>query len=613
MRKPSHRNDEAAFFFEKYDRYFDMTKNNFNLELRLLEISIYSGKGNFSVGELNRLLKLTYQCMGNGEYAYHFNSSDNKILIDRIASCLTLFMLSSKFNLQENDFLDLINKRYIFCELFKASSFGGTTHIKNLLDNKDLWKCFLLSSLDDISVELIDFICNGYNVTESLMALSLLDEPSVLTDQGEKNREALLLNFDQHNILPFEQKYSSLVANAWMLCSYAACEEKHKIKIYLNQWFEKMTKGLNSKVKKKIKNKKKKVMVVVIEVMYSDHAMYRWYSTILKKLSNHYRLILVSHKDSVDSKVISIFHEKYIFNDEYKALPILLENIHPDIVYYPSLGMRSWSILLANIRWAPVQVMSLGHPATSNTKTIDGIFIEEQLFTSRKLFSEFPVIMKDFGHISAQGTISFNQPKKENRKDNYIVIAIPCISYKINSIFLEILQKINSLSAIPIIWNFYPNLQGISYLSFSKKIKDILPNSEVAPKKNYQEYLNNLAHADLALSSFPFGNATSLLDCILLGIPACTMVGQEPHSRTDFSLLNTWGLDNELCSSTLDQYVLNILSFIENNEKRNMISQKFKEISRFYTAKKEENIKFNLGSDVVSHMLNIEKLLKEGK
>lgn len=43
----------------------------------------------------------------------------------------------------------------------------------------------------------------------------------------------------------------------------------------------------------------------------------------------------------------------------------------PDMVYYPSIGMDPNIIALVNLRLAPIQIISLGHPATSNTDTID--------------------------------------------------------------------------------------------------------------------------------------------------------------------------------------------------------------------------------------------------
>jgi predicted O-linked N-acetylglucosamine transferase (SPINDLY family) len=49
---------------------------------------------------------------------------------------------------------------------------------------------------------------------------------------------------------------------------------------------------------------------------------------------------------------------------------------NPDIIYYPSIGMAIWVIAMASLRLAPIQVMTYGHPATSNSPYIDYGIIE---------------------------------------------------------------------------------------------------------------------------------------------------------------------------------------------------------------------------------------------
>ena len=70
-------------------------------------------------------------------------------------------------------------------------------------------------------------------------------------------------------------------------------------------------------------------------------------------------------------KIIKISKEKRL--DEIARR---LREESPDILYFQP-WMSHWTVLLAQIRIAPIQMMTHGHPATSMSNEIDYVYINE--------------------------------------------------------------------------------------------------------------------------------------------------------------------------------------------------------------------------------------------
>src|SRR2546429_306824 len=81
------------------------------------------------------------------------------------------------------------------------------------------------------------------------------------------------------------------------------------------------------------------------------------------------------------------------------------------VVYYPDIGMTPQSILLANLRLAPIQIMSLGHPVSTWGSEIDyfisGADVEPPNYPERN-YSERLVLLPGCGGV-------YNRPLYERR------------------------------------------------------------------------------------------------------------------------------------------------------------------------------------------------------
>src|SRR5690606_12144059 len=128
------------------------------------------------------------------------------------------------------------------------------------------------------------------------------------------------------------------------------------------------------------------VVVVLAEVYDASHAMHRVFGADIGSLKERFDTVLMTANGKIDHRLEPFFScldatpfdsgNPRLFRDAVLAH-------RPDIVYFPSVGMRFMSILMSNIRLAPVQIVTFGHPATTHSRYIDfavvhdGVVVDE--------------------------------------------------------------------------------------------------------------------------------------------------------------------------------------------------------------------------------------------
>ncbi|MDX1668839.1 MAG: hypothetical protein R3194_05445, partial [Limnobacter sp.] len=485
---------------------------------------------------------------------------------------------SSKLDLRGCQFLCL--QRRFINQLFEASGFNGLNALleqfkskanelqpantQNMLRNEGTLRYLLLVPLGDIdSQTLIDLSLTDEELT-SVITLGLLLDRSPLSVTGEANRKFLLEEFHPYKSLAPNSLYRHVVANVWMISSYCTGEKKHAIKPHLNEWFERTLSGKN--IQPKLPAEKppanKPTLVMVAESFKSRHAMFRWYGPLIKQMRADYEMVLLALPDDVDEEAKALFDRTIEVPKTELDLQPVFNACQPDIVYFPSVGMRAWAIALANVRWAPLQIMSLGHPASSFSKHIDVCLCGDRLFGGQKYFSENVVILDtEIGNNTATHA-GLELPKPVELTQDEAHIAVPCHVMKLNFMFIAALKEIERLSEKPVRYTFFPNEAGVAHVSIVRRLKAFFPNCVVARRANYDQYLGLLNQHHLALSPFPFGNASSIIDCLLLNKPIVGLNGGEPHARSDYTVLGAFGLDEFLVADSIENYVLGTVRYL---------------------------------------------------
>jgi len=378
----------------------------------------------------------------------------------------------------------------------------------------------------------------------------------------------LLEEYNPYDALRPLDQYRALISNIWMLCSYSTSPRKHDIKKHLNNWYKRVhkAKGIQPKPVGSVKHAgnvdNKPVMAVIAETFKSVHAMYRWYAPMIRQLQRDYYLVMVALKADVDEQSISLFDEFIEVPEEEMNLQPVLNQCTPDIAYFMSVGMRAWGISLANLRWATLQVMSFGHPATSHSTEIDLALGTPNVYGGPGVVSENMLLINSRVSNVAEAHKDLKLPPPAVLNDAVVSIAVPCNAMKINLNFITALKEIERLSTRPVRFMFFPNEYGVGHLSTERRLRSYFPTAVVARRTGYEAYLNLLNQNHLALSPFPFGNATSTIDCMVLGLPVVSLIGPEPHSRTDFDILDSLGLADYCVADSVENYVQGVVRYL---------------------------------------------------
>jgi hypothetical protein len=376
---------------------------------------------------------------------------------------------------------------------------------------------------------------------------------------------------------------SSNVHNAWMRCSYADHPKKHDVKYLLNRMIQR---GVSLTAKPQLKqlpvlsahSKSKPLLVIPLEGFARDHAMYRCYADIITACREHFYTVGIAGRGCFDDSSHELFDEFFNANElstgkadsenDLRALEEIIKSWKPDLLYYPSIGMALWVVALANLRLAPVQAMTLGHPATSMSREIDHVLIEQGwCHDNQQLYSEKVVALEDGAAVfKLPQTTARVSPLMAAPVDGVIRVAVPSISQKLTGGFIRALRRVEQAAPNKVQFVFFLGAQLMFYPATVQSLRCQLSNIECHGPLAYDDYIAQLNRCHLHAGTFPFGGTNSLIDSLRQGLPILTMKGDQPHALIDSDFVRRVGLPEEFVCQTEDEYVEKMIELVSSPE-----------------------------------------------
>ena len=244
----------------------------------------------------------------------------------------------------------------------------------------------------------------------------------------------------------------------------------------------------------------------------------------------------------------------------------------PDIVYYPSVGMSTAVIALANLRLAPIQIVSPGHPATTMMPTLDYVAVDRLYLGDPSLFSETVMVLEGGAYqCEMRPDVKPVEPVIREHADP-VRLAVPSAAFKLAPTFMATLKEIQDRSRREVEFHFFPHTRGLNHHHITRRIRAWLPNATVYQGEHYNAYIANLNRCDIQAISFPFGGTNSTLDALAQGIPIFTMEQEELHSRCDAAMLRYAGAPEWLIAHSREAYVETALRLIHVDDERVALS-----------------------------------------
>ena len=526
----------------------------------------------------------------------------------RMASALSHYFANHANELDINKIKIFSRLKRIIVAIWAASGYRSGEHLKWLmsrggtkkLSSMEVFLLINIISIDELEDQLIDYALNLNEALYFQFMLSAMSEKFVIMPQGQINRSKILASYEKLLNVDITDSDWMQIFSLWMFCSYAEGDPNAKFK-----------KTINKVIKNKLNNQniydevdfpkkttsEKPTLVVLIEHFQEYHAMYRCYAPLIRGLKRDFKLIAVAANGEIDASSDDIFDQIVTFDQyttNFRQTVELIKSFKPDIIYYPSVGMKGWTIIASNLRLAPIQIATQGHPDTIGSDSIDYVIIAEMPKDISHRYNEKIVVLNDKYRHQAHSEIPKIRPQK-NRKDDFIHIAVNCKSMKLSNEFLSLCVRINQKSIKTLKFHFFPGESGITLDGIALQIQKRIPDAKIYGYMPYQSLLQHIRDCDLSLAPFPFGNTNSTVDACLMGIPVIALLGNTLASQTDCSVIKTAGLPVWLICESLEMYEKTVIDLIINEEMRkNANNVDFHEMRQRLYSGNEKNIDFSM-------------------
>jgi hypothetical protein len=574
-----------------------------DFQLEKFECLAYSRQYETAMQELLKLLQMLDS--GYGSFNENFSSITiqamqvNADLVDlhlltRIAAAVTALFSDPEFHLSEIGFIQVIQYHRWLSLLFAVSPFRNADHIIRSfnqngpfssplqVDNQNLPKFCLLYSLEsEIDIDL-DAFWQSNKLLAANLYLVLMSSRFISSPEAHAKRETLLRWLPDHllELGTIDQLPVGIFHDVYMHCSYSGYAGKHNVKAAINQLLRHKLEslGLHDRiVPAKLPATGKPIMLVALEWFYSTHSVYRVLAKAIRKARDQFYLIGFGDSSITDDLGRAVFDE-FIEPSGGGDIPVLIHQLmqlceerNVQIFYMPSVGMSLYTMFLANLRFAPVQVTTLGHSASTFAPQMDYFVIDEDFVGDEACFSEQVIKTPKDAFPFTPFTQNIDIPQAPLRETpDVIEIAMVASTMKLNPDFLHTCRQIAEQSTTPVHFQFFIGAaRGLVGLQVKQVVERYLGNYvTVNQQQGYATYLQQIAGCDLYINPFPFGNMNGIVDLLSVGLVGVCKSGNEPHEHIDQGLFERLGIPDWLVTHSTEEYINAALRLINNHQER---------------------------------------------
>ncbi|MFN9487518.1 MAG: tetratricopeptide repeat protein [Cyanobacteriota bacterium] len=241
-----------------------------------------------------------------------------------------------------------------------------------------------------------------------------------------------------------------------------------------------------------------------------------------------------------------------------------------DVLFYPDIGMKPFTYLLALARLAPVQVTSWGHPLTTGSPCMDyylsSVLLEpegaeehysEQLVCLSRLPCTFgpldplpPADLRTF--FGMEGHAPSPLPEVP------FWIGIPQTLFKFHPDFDATLEAIaNALptAVFVLLEGQRPHWSKALRRRWQQTAPRVLRRAVFLPQLTREHYLQLVDGVDLLLDPFFFGSGNTFYEAMACGTPVVTLPGRAMRGRVVAAAYRQMGVPDAPIASSPDDYV----------------------------------------------------------
>jgi len=333
---------------------------------------------------------------------------------------------------------------------------------------------------------------------------------------------------------------------------------------------------------KNISCKKNRKKIAVVSGHWDKrHAVKTCIGSYFKTLSDDYALCLVRIVPAGGSAIPAYFSE--VYEVKWNGHGVDCSSIDPndfDLVIFTDIGMNIETLLMANMRIAPLQIAMYGHPVSSASDAIDYFFVGQLSETKEveKHYTEKIIMLEGTGMNSLRPQVerpTFAHKAASLKKDtvHLFLLASPP---KINRVLVQCWKKILDTAQRPLRMHLLPGVADLQELSaLRKELVACIGQQHITfhQKTDYTFYMNRIKRCELAVGSFHYGDYNRVVDCLWMGTPVVVLQGGCGYQNTGPAVLRLLGLE-ELIAYCPDEYVSKTCDVIENDGMRRELQKR---------------------------------------
>ena len=481
------------------------------------------------------------------------NKDDQLILDDTV--CAILFIFSQqKFKIPDNHIVKTVIAGHLISNLVALSSYrttdGVLRHISNQQNNLSKILCLYSCRNEPIFNQDIFF-----NLNPKLATIWWFTYPSSAC--GSPTR-LIQDNLNRHyGSMPAKFKMVfNTVAPAYFEASYTMVQQDKVIKEVLNTQCRALTPALPA-----IKETDPNSVVIITGRWYPTSAVYKSCAPYIKALCQKYDVTLL-HTGKDEPALERTGFKKVICTGAQMDYEIF-KKFKFRLAFFPDVGMSNESVVLANLRLAPIMVTGYGHPSSTFGSLIDYFIGGQETELAEKAFENYSEKLVLIPGLGAHPV--FPKYERNNKPKSGLILNCAWTSSKINYDMLCAIKRIIDRTGASV--RLLPSWTIGRYNSIIPCVQDLNKifgdEFQLTPELPYSEYLAKLEEGSLTLDSYPFGGYNTIVDSLFVGVPPVALEGTRFYNKASSALLRRVGLDH-LITHSMDQYVDTAVEYLMN-------------------------------------------------
>jgi hypothetical protein len=350
-------------------------------------------------------------------------------------------------------------------------------------------------------------------------------------------------------------------------CTYPGFPEERRAKELINQ-------AIQKHIPLQIENRPVPDRIAVFSEYWSKgHSVHRTLAQYIAALKPHCHLTLLHSLRESEDLDTSLFDD--VIRIPFNGASLDLSSISPNqfsVMIFPDVGMTLPSILMVNLRCAPVQVMMTGHPVSTFGAKVDYFISGRDVdvpMLAPQMYSERLVLLPGYGAVHELPTM----PRQFRQKTAPEVI-INCSWYgqKIHWHWLETvnaaIKRCRSRVRLRVFAGQAPiNHKG--YPAFLNEVSRVITAAwtEVVPHLAYPDYMALMEEGDFAIDCYPFAGSNTVADNLYLRKPTLAREGFRWFNRIGPAMLRSAGLA-ELIAGSDQEYSDQLVKLVDDQQYR---------------------------------------------